>query len=81
MAIKTKGNTLRSRIMLSFFGSLLPCTSATMATRNHLKSIAERHLAVARHFFPLVDQGLISTEDAVARLWKSDYSMFLLPMS
>jgi len=106
MAIKTKGNTLRSRIIFSFFGALLPVlllivigielllvpvvmsgiredlsnstkviansvrTGASMAIRNHLKSIAERHLAIARQFFLLVDQGLISKEDAVARLRK-----------
>ncbi len=43
-------------------------TSAGVAIRNHLRAIAERNLEIARHHFSLVEDGILSKEEAVDRL-------------
>ena len=43
-------------------------TSASVAIRNHLKAIAEKNLEISRQYFQLVEQGVISKQEAEARL-------------
>ncbi len=43
-------------------------TTATVAVRNHLKAIAHQNLEIAKHHIHLVEQGVLTQEEAVNRV-------------